>query len=186
MVYSLCCSLSSDGERILTDLLSSPGFSTDFFEVGGEKTSVTEEKVGETVRIACLDIGSYRPEDMKWCVEGEHVLLQGKRTSKLDKGLEGAKFSRAIPIPKGVDPKQITTRFSSLDGQYIIEGVKIKTERPGRRASTAFYDETKMTLTVDLGSARAQELVFQNEGSAANCLSRNGGVFVGKADKIEI
>lgn len=154
--------------------------------MGEESTNVTEQKAGETVRIACLDIGSYRPQDMIWRVEGEHVLVQGKRTQRVEKGVEGAKFSRAIPIPEGVDPKQITTRYSSLDGQYIIEGVKFKTHRPRRKTSSAFFDESRMTLTVDLGSGRAQELVSANGGSTVNILAGNSRVFDAATDKIEI
>lgn len=155
--------------------------------MGEESPNATDTKAGETVRIACLDIGSYRPQDMVWRVEGEHVLVQGKRTQRIDKGVEGAKFSRAIPIPEGVDPKRITTRFSSLDGQYIVEGIKFKTERRGRRkTSSAFYDETKMTLTVDLGGGRAQELVSGNEGSTLNHFAANSGAFTAKTDKIII
>lgn len=172
---------------MLGDILSSPGFSSDFFEVGGGSSRATEKRPGELVRIASFDIGSYRPQDMKWTVEGEHVLLKGKRTSRIESGVEGNKFSRAIPIPEGVDPKQITTRFSSLDGQYIIEGVKFKTgKRQMRRQSSAFFDETKMTLTVDFGNTSAQQLVFQNEGSNANSLDGSSDFVIRNADKIEI
>lgn len=127
--------------------------------MGDNNAKVAEKNPDEVIRIACLDIGAYRPEDMKWCVEGEHVLLQGKRTARMEKGVEGMKFSRAIPIPVGIDPKKITTRYDSLSGQFIIEGAKLKAvKRPMRRTSSAFYDESKMTLTVDLGNTMTQEL----------------------------
>ena len=161
------CSLSGDSERILTDLLNSPGFSSDFFSLDEDKLST--DKAGDTVRIACLDIGSYRPEDMVLRVEGDHVLLQGKRTQRINMGVEGAKFSRAIPIPQGVNPKRITARYSTLDGQYIVEGVKEKSSPCRRRkTSTAYFDETKMRLTVELGSPRAQELVYANDNLGMN------------------
>ena len=150
----------------MNDLLSSPGFSSDFFSLDEEKLST--EKAGDTVRIACLDIGSYRPEDMTLRVEGDHVLLQGKRTQRINVGVEGAKFSRAIPIPPGVNPKRITARYNALDGQYIVEGVKEKSSSCRRRTSTAYFDETKMRLTVELGSPRAQELVYANENLGMN------------------
>ena len=70
--FLFCYSLSGDSERILTDLLNSPGFSSDFFSHGEDK--LCTEKAGDTVRIACLDIGSYRPEDMTLRVEGDHTL----------------------------------------------------------------------------------------------------------------
>lgn len=160
-------SLSGDSERILTDLLNSPGFSSDFFSLDEDKLST--EKAGDTVRIACLDIGNYRPEDMTLRVEGDHVLLQGKRTQRINMGVEGAKFSRAIPIPQGVNPKRITARYNALDGQYIVEGVKEKSSSCKRRnTSTAYFDETKMTLTVELGSPRAQELVYANDNLGMN------------------
>ena len=166
--FQLCFSLSTDGKRILSDLLSSPGFSPDFFSVGEDNGSVADQRAEELVRIVCLDIGAYRPQDMKWCVEGEHVLLQGKRTASVDRGVEGAKFSRAIPIPEGVDPKKITTRYNSLSGQYIVEGAKLREKRPRRKTSSAFYDESRMTLTVDLGSTMEQELVYP---AASKCLN---------------
>ena len=179
------CSVSSDSERILTNLLSSSESYSDFFNREGESTDAPEKRVGETVRIACLDIGSYRPQDMVWKVEGKHVLVQGKRVQRINHGVEGAKFRRAIPIPEEVDPKRITTRFSSLDGQYIIEGVKFKTDQCGRRkTSSEYFDEAKMTLTVDLGSTRAQELVYNS--SATNSLSGDRRVFNPKTDKIVI
>lgn len=167
MSFYFYFSLSGDSERILNDLLHSPGFSSDFFSLGEDKTST--EKAGDTVRIASFDIGNYRPEDMTWRVEGDHVLLQGKRKQRLNMGLEGAKFSRAVPIPAGVDPKRITARFNSLDGQFIVEGFKEKTPTFRRRkTSSAYFDETKISLTVDLGSARAQE-IYVNEDSGMNC-----------------
>lgn len=160
-------SLSGDSERILTDLLNSPGFSSDFFSLDEDKFST--EKAGDTVRIACFDIGNYRPEDMTLRVEGDHVLLQGKRTQRINMGVEGAKFSRAIPIPEGVNPKRITARYNALDGQYIVEGVKEKSSPCRRRkTSSAYFDESRMTLTVELGSPRAQELVYANNSLGTN------------------
>lgn len=167
-------SLSTDGKRILSDLLNSPGFSSDFFSVGDNSAMVAEKNPDEVVRIACLDIGAYRQEDVKWRVEGEHVLLQGKRTGRMEKGVEGMKFSRAIPIPEGIDPKKITTRYDSLSGQFIIEGAKLQAvKRSRRKTSSAFYDESKMTVKVDLGNTLAEELVFSagsnylNDGSGS-------------------
>lgn len=127
---------------------------------------------------------------MTWRVEGDHVLLQGKRKQRISMGLEGAKFSRAVPIPEGVDPKRITTRFNSLDGQYIVEGFKVKTPPYGRRkTSRAYFDETRMSLTVDLGGTRAQELVDTSQGSEINCFegaARNSNIGNSKTDKIVI
>lgn len=179
-------SLSSDSERILTNLLSSPAYSSDFFKMDGERPSQPVRRVGETVRIACLDIGSYRPEDMVWQVEDEHVLVQGKRAQRVDKGVEGAKFSRAIPIPDGVDPKRISTRFNDIDGQYIIEGVKFEKEQrtPKRKTSCEVFNEAKMTLTIDLGNSRAQKLVHND--LSMNHLIGNRRVFDPETDKIVI
>lgn len=178
-------SLSSDSKKILSDLLNSPGFSSDFFSVGEEIT----EKTGEAVRLACFDIGTYRPQDMTWRVEGGYVLLQGKRTQRINKGVEGAKFSRAIPIPQGVDPKRITTRYNALDGQFIVEGIKVKTLPCGRKTSSAYFDETKISLTVDLGSAKAQELVYSDDNSGVSRLertARSSPVFKTTTDKVII
>ena len=83
-------------------------------------------------------------------------------------GVEGAKFSRAIPIPPGVNPKSIRARYNALDGQYIVEGVKEKSSSCRRRTSTAYFDESKMTLTVELGSPRAQELLYANNSLGMN------------------
>ena len=184
-LFHFICSISSDSGRVLTNVLSSSGFSSDFFKMGEERASPLVKKPGEKVRIACLDIGSYRPQEMVWKVEGEHVLVQGKRTQRIDKGLEGAKFSRAIPIPDGVDPKQISSRFSTIDGQYIIEGVKFETEqRPKRRTSCAFFDEVKMKLSIDLGDSIVHELV--HDGSNMNHVTENRRVFNTETDKIVI
>lgn len=105
-------------------------------------------------------------------------------------GVEGAKFSRAVPIPEGVDPKRITARYNSLDGQYIVEGFKVKTPPFRRRkTSSAYFDETKVTLTVDLGSTRAQELVYGNQGSAMNRFqgaARNSSLVNSTTDKVVI
>lgn len=172
-------SLSTDGKRILSDLLNSPGFSSEFFSVGDNSAMVAEKNPDEVIRIACLDIGAYRREDVKWCVEGEHVLLQGKRTGRMEKGVEGMKFSRAIPIPEGIDPKKITTRYDSLSGQFIIEGAKLQAvKRPKRKTSHAFYDESKMTLSFDLGNTMPEELSFS---AGSNCLNDGSG-----SAKIEI
>lgn len=168
-------SLSTDGKRILSDLLNSPGFSSDIFAVGDNSAMVAEKNPDEVIRIACLDIGAYRQEDVKWRVEGEHVLLQGKRTGRMEKGVEGMKFSRAIPIPEGIDPKKITTRYDSLSGQFIIEGAKLQAvKRPAeRKTSRAFYGESKMTLSFDLGNTMAEDLSFSagsnylNDGSGS-------------------
>lgn len=184
--FLFCYSLSGDSERILTDLLNSPGFSSDFFSLGEDK--LCTEKAGDTVRIACLDIGSYRPEDMTLRVEGDHVLLQGKRTQRINMGVEGAKFSRAFPIPQGVNPKRITSRYSALDGQYIVEGVQEKSSPCRRRkTSTAYFDETKMSLTVELGSQRAQELVYDNFGlNRAESVARNSNMVKTTTDKDKV
>ena len=181
-------SLSGDSERILTDLLNSPGFSSDFFSLDEDKLST--EKAGDTVRIASLDIGNYRPEDMTLQVEGDHILLQGKRTQRISMGVEGAKFSRAIPIPQGVNPKRITARYNALDGQYIVEGVKEKSSSCRRRnTTTAYFDESKMTLTVELGSPRAQELLYANDNlglNRAEGAARNSNMVKTTTDKDKV
>lgn len=182
------CSLSGDSERLLTDLLSTPGFSSDVFSRPSDE--IATEKVGDIVRIACFDIGTYRPQDMTCRVEGNHVLLQGKRTERISMGVEGAKFSKAIPIPEGVDPKRITTRYNSLDGQYIVEGVKMTSAQFKRkRFSSAYSEESKMTVSVDLGSTRVQERVFSRDGLGMNHFegaSRNSSIFKTTTDKIVI
>ena len=185
--FVLYHSLSSDSKRILSDILKSPGFSSEFFSVGEEST----ETPGETVRLACFDIGVYRPENITWKVEGEHVLLQGKRSQRNGKGAEGAKFSRAIPIPQGVDPKRITTRYSDIDGQYIVEGVKGKAKPRPRRTNSVYFDETKVSLSVELGSSKAQGLAKAATASNPRMsrLERSAScspAFFTPTDKIEI
>ena len=103
-------------------------------------------------------------------------------------GVEGAKFSRALPIPQGVNPKRITARYNALDGQYIVEGVKEKSSPCRRRkTSTAYFDETKMSLTVELGSSRAQELVYDSLGmNRAENVVKNGNMVKMTTDKDKV
>lgn len=178
-------SLSDDSKKVLSDLLNSPGFSSDFFSMGEETTDAP----GEIVRLACFDIGIYRPENITWKVEGDHVLLQGKRSQRNGKGAEGAKFSRAIPIPHGVDPKRITTRYSDIDGQYIVEGVKGRTKPRPRRTSRAYFDETRVSLTIDLGSSKAHGLTNTASNPRMSRLERSASCFPTfdtSTDKVEI
>lgn len=105
-------------------------------------------------------------------------------------GVEGAKFSRAIPIPQGVNPKRITARYNALDGQYIVEGVKEKSSSCRRRnTTTAYFDESKMTLTVELGSPRAQELLYANDNlglNRAEGAARNSNMVKTTTDKDKV
>ena len=155
-------SLSSDGQQLLKEILNSPSFSSDFFSTAEDKKN--ENKPGETVRIACLDIGSYRPQDMSYRVEEGYVHVRGKRAQRINKGVEGSKFSRMIPIPEGVDPTRISARYSVRDGHYVIEGTKVTSSDAvrKRKSSYARFDETRMTLTVDLGDERVQREVCGN------------------------
>lgn len=149
-------SLSSSGAALLGDLLRSPAFAADFFP--GESSTSTTSSRTETVRIICLDIGTYQPEEITWKVDGEHVVVLGKRCRSIQKGVQGNKFSRVIPIPDGVDAKQISGRFSVGDGLFILEGVKANVPT-SKSSKSAYFDDHTATLIYDLGERfKPQEL----------------------------
>ncbi|EDO38141.1 predicted protein [Nematostella vectensis] len=128
-------------------------FLDDFFSDTSLTSPTTKSvaKSADKVTIATLDIGRYRPEDITWSVEDDHVLICGKHCAKTSRGAEGGKFVRSIPLPEDIKTQSVTARFCMRDGQLIVEGTKnVKKKLTRTSSQTAYFGDCHFSLSMDL------------------------------------
>lgn len=135
----------------------------------------------ETIKIASFEIGAYRQNEITWKVQEDAIHVVGKRSSALNRStealrVEGARFSRVIPIPEQVCRNSISARFVG-DGLFIVEGTK-KTEKVKRQPSqTAYFDDMGFCVSMQINGKPADYLGGSDNkyvtDCSGNCLERS-------------
>jgi len=76
------------------------------------------------VKIACVLIGHYQPEEISLEVDSEKIILHGQHQCKQEDGFDKSEFTRVFKLPPGVDPTTVTSRINLDNGVLVIEGIK--------------------------------------------------------------
>ena len=77
-----------------------------------------------TVKIACVLIGHYQPEEISLEVDSEKIILHGQHQCEQENGFDKSEFVRVFKLPPGVDPTTVTSRINLDNGILLIEGRK--------------------------------------------------------------
>ena len=75
-----------------------------------------------TIRIACVLIRHYQPEEISLEVDSEKVILHGQHQCEQEHGFDKSEFMRVFTLPPGVDPTTVTSRINPDNGVLVIEG----------------------------------------------------------------
>ena len=77
-----------------------------------------------TIKIACVLIGHYQPEEISLEVDSEKIILHGQHQCERQDGFDKSEFIRVFKLPPGVDPTTVTSRINPENGVFVIEGIK--------------------------------------------------------------
>ena len=77
-----------------------------------------------TVKIACVLIGHYQPEEISLEVDSENIILHCQHQCEQENGFDKSEFVRVFKLPSGVDPTTVTSRINLDNGILLIEGRK--------------------------------------------------------------
>ena len=77
-----------------------------------------------TIKIACVLIGHYEPEEISLEVDSEKIILHGQHQCEQENGYDKSEFMRVFTLPPGVDPTTVTSRINPDNGVLVIEGKK--------------------------------------------------------------
>jgi len=76
------------------------------------------------IKIACVLIGHYQPEEISLEVDSEKIILHGQHQCEQEDGFDKSEFVRVFKLPPGVDPTTVTSRINLNNGVLVIEGIK--------------------------------------------------------------
>ena len=82
-----------------------------------------------TIKIACVLLGHYKPEEISLEVDSEKVVVFGKHEYQREDGFEKYEFNRVFKLPQGVDRTTVTSRITQDGRVLVIEGAKHEEEK---------------------------------------------------------
>ena len=74
------------------------------------------------VKIACVLLRHYQPEDISLEVDSEKIILHCQYQCEQEDGFEKSEFTRVFKLPPGVDPFTVTLLFSPDRSALVIGG----------------------------------------------------------------
>lgn len=77
-----------------------------------------------TIKIACVLLRNYKPEEISLEVNSEKVLVHGQHEFQQEDRFEKYEFKRVFKLPQGVDPTTVRSRITQDGGVLVIEGTK--------------------------------------------------------------
>jgi len=78
----------------------------------------------KTIKIGCVLIGHYQPEEISLEVDNEKIIVHGQHLCEQEDGFDKSEFMKVYKIPEGVDPTTITSLINLDNGVLVIEGTK--------------------------------------------------------------
>ena len=119
---------------------------------------------GESFKIS-LDVRDYRPEDISLKVDGDKLLVKGKRCKESEFGYEKSEFDRTYPIPSDVDAEGFKSKLND-DGVLEIEAPKkVKQEELEAIVEPTQQDENKFKAIFDVTQYKPEEVSVKVQGN---------------------
>ena len=72
------------------------------------------------IKIACVMMGPFQPEEISLEVDSENVILRGQHHYEQEDGFEHFEFKKVSKIPPGVDPTTVALHFHPQNGSVAI------------------------------------------------------------------
>ena len=108
-----------------------------------------------------LDVRHYKPDEISLKVDGNKLLVSGKRHKKSDYGFETSQFERSYPIPDDVDAKSFTSKISE-NGLLEIEAPKRVVAKAS--GNVVQQDDTKFKAVFDVSDYKPGEVSVKVQG----------------------
>ena len=127
------------------------------YEQAGDISRQRRQEEGP-IKIACLPLNQYKPEEVTVDVDNEKITLHGQHRIEAEDGFESSEFKKIIKIPEGVDSTTVTSR-AIQDGKVLL--------LLGNRRVEEKADEKdgKFAVKVDLSGFKPEEIKVQLRGN---------------------
>ena len=110
-----------------------------------------------------MNVEDYDPNDIALKVNGDKLLINGKREKKNNHGYESCEFERAYTIPNDVDVESLKSRIND-DGLLEIEAPKKKQEAIQDTDQAVQQDENKFKAVFDVTQYKPDEVSVKVQG----------------------
>ena len=127
------------------------------------KSDVMREKEEDNTFKVSLDVRNYEPRDISLNVDGDKLLVKGKRYKKNEFGFEKSEFERVYPIPSDVEVESLKSRIND-DGLLEIEAPKKKQEAIQDNDQAVQQDENKFKAVFDVTQYKPDEVSVKVQG----------------------
>ena len=128
------------------------------FALAYEQHTGQEKSAQGPIKIACLPLNHYKPEEISFDVDDEKITLCGQHRSESEDGYETSEFKKIIKLPEGVDPTTVTSRVIQDGGALLFLG-SMRVEEKAKE------DNGKFAVKVDLSGFRPDEIKVQLRGN---------------------
>ena len=109
-----------------------------------------------TIKIACLLLGNYQPEEISLEVDSEKIILSGQHQCEQENGFDKSEFMRVYKLPPGVDPITVTSRINQDGRVLVIEGTRQAEDKP---------NDGKFEAKLDFRGFKPEEIKMQLRGN---------------------
>ena len=113
---------------------------------------------------AMVDVKSYEPNDIALRVDGDKLIVSGKRHTKNKYGSDSSEFQRVYNIPENVDIEGFTSKINN-EGQLEIEAPKIKQEKHQETEQSIQQDDNKFKAVLDVTKYKPEEVSVKVQGN---------------------
>ena len=106
------------------------------------------------IRIACLLLEHYQPEEISLEVDNEKIILHGQHQCEQQDGFNKGEFVRVFKLPPGVDPATVALHFHQDGGalSLVVEGIKQEEDKA---------NDGKFEAKLDFSGFKPEEIKFQ-------------------------
>ena len=137
-------------------------------EMWGEFASAYEQQTGVSIRqqrqdegpikIACLRLNLYKPEEVTVDVDDEKITLHGQHRTEAPDGFESREFKKLVKLPDIVDPRTVMVRTLHGGKVLLLLANRRVEERADRKGG-------KFVVKVDLSGFKPEEIKVQLRGN---------------------
>ena len=113
---------------------------------------------------AMIDVKDYEPSDIALKVDGNKLIISGKRHTENKYGSDSSKFERVYNIPENVDVGGFTSKINH-EGKLEIEAPKIKEVKYQETEQSIQQDDNKFRAVFDVTKYKPEEVSVKVQGN---------------------
>jgi len=109
-----------------------------------------------TIKIACVLLRHYQPEEISLEVDSEKIILHGQHQCEQEDGFNKSEFVRVFKLPPGVDPTTVSLHFNQDGSVLVIGGAKHVEDKAS---------DGKIEAKLDFSGFKPEEIKLQRRGN---------------------